>query len=386
MKNRIKFEKNEKQLELIRAMASSNRAQRELAQDAFAALISPILGRIFRVQDTTQQFYRDMPYNPGENPTYTTDLFAGNTDENYFAVWSQGMPGGLATNEFFLPNQEVKFTTYRLDSAWSILEKFARESSLNTISAALQRIMDIVLLKTNHMAWSVLLAALAQANHSYLGVSTGHVFQSITPGKFTLDDQSSLLTRFRRLNASWAGGSTPNTGGKPSDLYVSPFTMQSLRAMSYNPVNTKGANQIDAAADSGVVTLPESQRASLWASSGCPEFYGLHVNEMLELDKGAAYSLLFETYIGSTNLPYVNTLAASGQTFSSAADELIIVIDGSQDLGIRAIEQNGEDVNSVFTLNPDDQFLRRQEKLGWYGGIREGRSVANTFGLAALVV
>ena len=380
---KLTFDETPKQLELIRAMGSKNKVTAETAQNAFAALLSPILGQVLQQADTTKQFYRDFPYDEGTNPSYTAELFL-NVDKEHFAVWSAGMPGGLATNTFFLPHDEVKFTTYRLDSAWSILIKYAREGSLQVVSRALERLMQEVLLKTNHMAWSVMLAALAQASHSYLGVSMGHVTRAAATGVLTLEDQSALLTRFRRLNSSWTDGTPVGGGGSPTDMYLSPQMMQYLRSLSYNPINIKGANNTTGTANSGIVTLPEAQRAALWNSGGVPEFYGIAIHELLELDKGNAYSVLFDTYIGSLDIPLVDG-TASGTVFDSATNEVMLVIDSSRDLGLRALEKSAEN-GSTFTLEPDDQFLKRSKKLGWFGGLEEGRHVTDTYGLHAMVL
>ncbi len=384
---KIKFNETQEQLELIAAMGSKNQQVAFAAQEAFAQLLGPTLGQVYQQADTTRFLYRDMPYRVDDDPSFPLELFA-QVPEGYFSIWSQSMPGGIPTNTVHQPIEEVKFTTYRLDSAWSILSKYARQMRLPIIAKALERLLQEILLKTNYSAWSVVLAALAQARHNFRGTLTGHVFASQTAGQFTLDDFSALLTYFRRLNSSWVGGTPVGGASKPTDIIVSPEMMEKFRAMAYQPINTKAANgvSITAATDASsaaVVTLPEAQRAALYSSGGIPEFFGINVLELLELGKNQDYQVLFQDYIGSTTLPKLD--GTTNGTFSSSVDELVIVVDASQDLAYRALATDS-DTKSVFSLEPDDQFVKRSGKIGWYGGVEEGRMVLETRGLAALVV
>ena len=381
---KITFQETAEQLQLIKAMGSKNANESRAAQEAFAALLSPRLGQFFLQADTTQFLYKTLAFAADSDPSFPLELFT-NVPEGYYHIWSAGMPGGVPTNTVHQPIEEVKFTTYRMDSAWSILSKYARTMRLPIIAKALERLMQEVLLKTNHQAWSVVLAALAQANHDFKGNSTGHVFASQAANKFTLDDFSQLLTFFRRLNSSWSGGTPVGGASKPTDMIVSPEMVEKFRAMSYNPINTKAPNEIAAAADSGAVVLPDSERANLWSSGGVPTFLNVNILELLELGSNQDYQVLFESFIGSTNLPRISTGTASGETFSAADDELVIIVDATKDIGHRAIATDS-DTGSVFSLEPDDQFLKRSGKIGWFGGIEEGRLVLDTRAIAALVV
>ena len=381
---KITFQETPEQLQLIKAMGSKNANESRAAQEAFAALLSPRLGQFFLQADTTQFLYKTLAFSADSDPSFPLELFA-EVPEGYYHIWSAGMPGGVPTNTIHQPIEEVKFTTYRMDSAWSILSKYARTMRLPIIAKALERLMQEVLLKTNHQAWSVVLAALAQARHDFRGTNTGHVFASQAADKFTLDDFSQLLTFFRRLNSSWSGGTPVGGASKPTDMIVSPEMVEKFRAMSYNPINTKAPNEIAAAGDSGAVVLPDSERANLWSSGGVPTFLNVNILELLELGSNQDYQVLFESFIGSTDLPRISTGTASGETFSAANDELVIIVDATKDIGHRAIASDS-DTGSVFSLEPDDQFLKRSGKIGWFGGIEEGRLVLDTRGLAALVV
>lgn len=382
---KIQFKETPEQLELIAAMGSKDKAKASAAQFAFAKLIQPTLGTIYQQADTTGFLYRDMPYRVDDDPSFPIELFA-DVPEGHFSIWSAPKPGGLPSNHISQSIDEVKFTTYRLDSAWSINSKYARKMRLPIIAKALQRLVQEVLLKTNYSAWSVVLAALAQATHTIGGTSLGHVFASKAAGLFDMDDFNQLQTYFRRLNSSWVGGTPVGGAGKPTDMIVSPEMLEKFRAMAYNPINTK-ANSAGTAlgASSTGVTLPESQRAALYNSAGVPEFYGINLIELLEFGKGQDYQTLFAEFIGSTDLPRLATKAASGETFSATADELVVIVDASKDMAYRAIATDSE-TSSVFSLEADDQYQKRADKLGWYGGIEEGRVVTDTRFIAAMVV
>lgn len=382
---KIQFKETPEQLELIAAMGSKDKAKASAAQFAFAKLIQPTLGHIYQQADTTGFLYRDMPYRVDDDPSFPIELFA-DVPEGHFSIWSAPKPGGLPSNHISQSIDEVKFTTYRLDSAWSINSKYARKMRLPIIAKALQRLVQEVLLKTNYSAWSVVLAALAQATHTIGGTSLGHVFASKAVGLFDMDDFNQLQTYFRRLNSSWVGGTPVGGAGKPTDMIVSPEMLEKFRAMAYNPINTK-ANAAGTAlgASSAAVTLPESQRAALYNSAGVPEFYGINLIELLEFGKGQDYQTLFAEFIGSTDLPRLATKAASGETFSATADELVVIVDASKDMAYRAIATDS-DTSSVFSLEADDQYQKRADKLGWYGGIEEGRVVTDTRFIAAMVV
>ena len=381
---KIQFKETPEQLELIAAMGSKDKAKASAAQFAFAKLIQPTLGTIYQQADTTGFLYRDMPYRVDDDPSFPIELFA-DVPHGHFSIWSAPKPGGLPSNHISQSIDEVKFTTYRLDSAWSINSKYARKMRLPIIAKALQRLVQEVLLKTNYSAWSVVLAALAQATHTIGGTSLGHVFASKTAGAFDMDDFNQLQTYFRRLNSSWVGGTPIGGAGKPTDMIVSPEMLEKFRAMAYNPINTKAPLGITPINSSAAVTLPEAQRAALYASAGVPEFYGINLIELLEFGKGQDYQTLFAEFIGSTDLPRLATKAASGETFSATADELVVIVDASKDMAYRAIATDS-DTSSVFSLEADDQYQKRADKLGWYGGIEEGRVVTDTRFIAAMVV
>jgi len=49
-------------------------------------------------------------------------------------------------------------------------------------------------------------------------------------------------------------------------------------------------------------------------------------------------------------------------------------------------EINGVDYPAVFSIFPDDQFVTRQQKVGFYGGLEEGRVILDNRAIVGLIV
>ncbi len=378
---KIEFKKdNVEQLALIRQMGDKNPAKAREAQEAFATLLMAPLGSVYLQADTTSLVYRDLHFDEDTDPTFPLEIFA-DVPVGYFTIWSQAMPGGLPTNTVVQPISEYRFTTYKLDSAISYLAKYARNTRLPVIERALERLVNEILIKTQTIAWSVLFAALAGAVHN----GRPHIFQSETPGVFTLDDYNKLLTFFKRLNKSFVGGTPVGGATRPTDMIISPEMMEKFRAMAYNPINTKAPTGITPTAASGVVTLPDAQRAALYSGAGVPEFYGINLIELLELGPGQPYNALLDAYIDGKAIPFIDPNVAGTETFDPATKDFVLILDATKDFAWRAI-QDDADTGSVFTLQPDDQWVQRSEKIGQYGAIQEGRIITDTRPMIGMVV
>ena len=71
--------------------------------------------------------------------------------------------------------------------------------------------------------------------------------------------------------------------------------------------------------------------------------------------------------------------------FDGAATEIIIGIDRSKPSLYRAVSLD-EDASADFVLAPDDQFVARQKKIGYYGSMSEGRMIVDDRALLGLIV
>lgn len=379
---KISFNKTDEQVELIKAMGSKNKEVAAEAQEAFATLIAPAIGDAYNQADTTSFLYQELPFNEDDDPSFPLELFS-DVSEDFFTVWSQSSPEGLATNHIHHPTEEVKFNTYRLDSAASYQKKFARKARLNVVAKAIERIMQEVMVKSQRNAWSVVLAALAQAESD----GKKHVHRSETADVLSLQDFNNIKTYFSRLNKSFAGGTPAGGVNQATDMIVSPEVMAQMRAFAYNPINTKVANNLTPTAVNndgagGVIALPEEERRKIFANAGIPEFYGVNLLELLEFGTDQVYNILFDEY-SSGNVTKFD--GSGGASFNSTSDEVLIIVDATKDFAWRAVAEN-EDMQSTFILQPDDQFTSRSEKIGFYGYTTEGRLITDTKALAGLVI
>jgi hypothetical protein len=374
---KITFESTPEQLELIKAMGSKDKVKSIQAQEAFATLLSPRIGEVFNQADTTSLLYKTLTFNEDEDPSFPLEIFT-DVPEGYFTVWSSPMPGGLPTNTVHQPINEVKFTIYRLDSAVSYLKKYARKTRLDVVGRAIERLMQEVMVKNQDNAWAVVLAALANAKNN----NKPNVYRTGTAGQLSLDDFNKLLTYFRRLNVSWAGGTPIGGSNKATDMFCSSEVVENLRGMSYNPINTSGAKG-NVASNGDVVVLPDAERAKIFATANAPEFFGINIVELLELGKGNSYNLLFDQF-SSGNINKLGT-TSGGSAFNGANDDLVIILDASKDFAHKALSVS-EDRNSTFTLGADDQFASRADKIGFYGHVDIGYLVTQTKPIAGLCV
>ena len=84
-----------------------------------------------------------------------------------------------------------------------------------------------------------------------------------------------------------------------------------------------------------------------------------------------------------------NTIPNGGGagTFSTAGttDELIVGVDLSRESLVRPVAREHES-GGTFSVLPDDQFVTRAEKMGFYGYLEEGRVCLDARALVGLAV
>ena len=373
---KIQFEKNPEQIELIKALASDNKTVAVEAQEAFAAFISEVVQQVLLQTATSSMIYRDVEFDEDDSPSIPLDLYYGQ-NEGTISVWSQTVGGGLPTN-FVQGMQEMKVSTYRLDSAISMDKRYVRKARLDVVAAGLERMANEILVKQERNAWAVILKLLAEASTN----STSHVFRTGTSNVFQLDDMNNLWTLVRRLNTAYTGGTPMGSQSRGlTDIFVSPEVKAQIRAFAYQPMNTRSG----AVATSGAtaVALPDSVREDIYRSAGTSEIFGVTIHELLELGTSRKYNDLFSAFAGSTNY---NTFGNSGgSAFNTANDELIIGIDASRNAFLRPVATQSESRGQVKVL-PDDQFLARSEKVGFYGYVEEGRIAVDARAAVGLIV
>ncbi len=378
MKLSLKKEKHADTIKILKAMASRNKDESERAQEALAAFVAPAVTTVLNQVATNRSIYRTVEYNFDEVPEIPIDLYFDNR-EGLFYVWSNSLPGGLATNEVY-GMDSYRFRTFRLDSAISFPKSYAANARLDVVAKSIERLSQEVLAKEEYQAWSVIMAALGEARTQ----GSRHIISSFAKTNsltrnLVLDDFSRLLTLQRRLNPSWLGGtaSSPNANSI-TDMFLSPEALAKVRAWAYNPLNTVAGVTSDVGTEVGStvgIPLPDAMRQKIYDSAGMTEIYGIRLHELNELGVNQPYNLLFDTYYTPTG---------ADPTFNGATEELVIGFDLSQEAFVKAVANDSES-GGQFVLYPDDQFFRRVEKVGWYGFEEVGFMAGNNRAVSGIL-
>ena len=234
------------------------------------------------------------------------------------------------------------------------------------------RVAQEILLKQESTSANLILGSLADAETN----GEPHVMtQASSDLGFTLADFNKLVTKAKRINTAWTGGTPTDSIKGITDLLISPETMEDLRALSYNPVNTSTGPA--GGAGTGLVSAPESYRDKVFANGGVPELYGIGLMELNELGRSRKFTKLFDAFQAAS--------AVAGKVPFGVNDDLVIGIDRSRESLIRAVATDSE-TGAEFSLIADDQYSNRQQKLGWFGSIEEGRMVVDNRVLTGVVV
>jgi hypothetical protein len=364
----ITLKRTEEQVELVKAMASNNRDVAYEAQAALATFIAPVLAEVINQAPTLANKFDSFSFNADDNPSFPLDLYYDITDEDYIMTWSQSMAGGLPTNQVTPTHSEMKITTYRLDSAISFEKRYAAKSRMDVVGKSMTRLAQEVMLKQEATSANLILGALSEAkSKTSAGVETSHIITAAGKKGLILDDFNRLLTRSKRLNVSWAGGS-PDGGTSRrgvTDLLVSPEVTESLRSMAYNPINTASGPQSGAIKDTHVAT--DAVRDSVWTNAGIPSFFGIRLQEFQELGVNQKFTKVF----GSL---YSHGGGVLKNDFAAAQDEIVVGLDANMGSLWRAVATDADN-GSDFSLSVDDQYSVRQGKIGYYGALEEGRVI-----------
>lgn len=374
---KITLKRTPEQVELVKAMASKNRAIANEAQVALAEFIGPVLAEVINNAPTLSNLFTTLQFNADDNPSIPLDLYYDVNAEDYITVYSQSAAGGLPQNQVLPTVSEMKIHTYTLDSALSFDKRYAAKSRLDVISKTFTRLAQEILLKQEKTSANLLLGALANAQTN----GKKHVQRAGETSRFKLADLNELFTLAKRINTSWLGGTPEARQGRGlTDLIVSPEVVQELRAMAYNPINTKGGGSSNAILTD--IAAPDDMRTAIYNSAGIPEFYGVSIMEINELGRGQRFNSIFNTVAGDT--PYLKADGSGSAAFGDN-DEIIIGLDRGRESLIRAVAVDSEN-GSEFSLTADDQYSVRQKKIGYFGSMEEGRMVLDTRALVGKIV
>lgn len=378
---KITLKRTPEQIELVKAMASRNRTVAYDAQVALAEFIGPVLAEVINNAPTLSNLFTSLSYNADDNPSIPLDLYYDVTDEDYITVYSQSVAGGLPTNQVLPTVSEMKLTTYTLDSALSFDRRYAAKHRMDVVAKTFTRMAQEILLKQERTSATLAMTALANASTN----NKKHVQWSNATGRFLLADLNELLTLAKRVNTSWAKG-TPATGSRVgiTDLLVSPEIVEQIRAMAYNPINTVAGVTAGTGTGSTVgIAATDEMRSAIYSAAGIPSFYGVSILEFSELGKGQKFNTIFDTAADTTQ--YTKADGTGSDTFDGATEEILVGIDRTRDSLLRVVASD-PDSNSEFSLVADDQYSIRQNKIGYFGSLEEGRVILDVRALVGKIV
>lgn len=390
---RIKLKNTKEQNELLKALIDKDPIKRLQAREAFArALTEPIL-TVIQQMATLSAVFTNFPFDK-----YTglrmipLDRYWDIKQTDMIRVWSQARPGGLPTQQTH-PNTEMPFTTYRLDSAISFDEKWIRFNQVDIVSKDLTRLAQELLAKREKNAAGMLLGALAGASttvalNNQNTTEFKHIIRSHFANQLLPQDYNRLFTRAKRIRSSWQGG-TPSLSQSRgvTDLFVSPEVEQFLRGLAFNPWNTEAGPTSTVGTEVGsTVGIPgtDAQREEIFRNGGTPTFYGVAIHCLNELGIGYRWNEVFDTAAGAIDYGNYGD-GTSATTFDGANEEIVIGVDRSMETLLRPVAVDSE-IGSEMVLKPDDQFVSRQEKVGFYGSMEEGYLIVDDRALTGIIV
>ena len=359
MQNKIKINRTEESIALIKALASRDRHEAYQAQLALAAFVGPMVSEFIEKARTLSSLFTTLEFEADDSPSIPVDLYYDITAEKEVQIWSQTTADGLATNFMQPVESDMKFHTNELNSAWHFDNKNVRKGRMDVVGKTLTKIMQAIMILQDRYSAQLILGTLADGATN--NTPSPLVDSDATGLNLQPSDINNVVTRAKRINSAWNGG-TPKANGRsgPTDLILSPEAMGDIRGMAYNPVNNLGANGSTGTAASGVISAPDSLRDEVWGGGGIASFWGLGLMEILELGAGQVYTNIFGAeYAG---------------TFVDGTDDLVLAIDRSVESMLRAVSLD-EDTGAQFTIEPDDQFANRLKKTGFIGSVEEGRLV-----------
>jgi hypothetical protein len=383
---KITLKRTPEQVELVKAMASRNRTVAYEAQVALAEFIGPVLAEVLNQAPTVSNLFNSLQFDADDNPSIPLDLYYDISDEDYVKVWSQSHAGGLPSNQVLPTASELKLATYTLDAAVDFDRRYAAKSRMDVVGKTFTRVAQEILLKQERTSATLLMASLAGASIKTSPLfQNKQIFRTDTADTVLIDDFNKLMTLAKRINTSWIGGTSTTRTRGITDIICSPEVVGSIRAMAYNPVNTRGGDGAGAAATDGSqnpLAAPEQLRNELYQNAGLDSFMGVNILEFNEMGKGEKFNTIFGT--ASAAATYKTYDGARNAAFAGATDEIIVGVDRTRDSLMRVVATD-PDSNSELNLIADDQYSVRQNKIGYYGQLEEGRVVLDNRVLLGLI-
>lgn len=366
----VKIARTPEMLEVVKKLGSRNKTEAMAAAEALAAVLPQPILQVINQAAIISSLYTTFNFENGQATKVDLDPFYDVRAGGMVNVWSAFNPGGTATN--FVQGQSSMFVnTYPLDTAASANKKALRASNIDYLGAILTKAANEVLLKQEKSAAEMLMISLAGSridfNPSNNDASNLLFTRSATQGQFGPADFNAVMTKYDRVISSFVGGTPSVDKGGIDTMLGSPEFFGQIRAMAYNPVNTR-AGSTGTTQSNTSLAAPDALREEIFRTPGIASFYGIELRKVWEFGIGKTYNTLLGNQLGSQVLTGYNDSGTAA--FSPTTEQAVVGLNSSMFDLVRARAK--DEVGSDLSMIPDDTFTIRSDKIGWYMGIEEG--------------
>jgi hypothetical protein len=384
---KIKLKEKPEQIALIKAMGSSDEETSQKAMKVFANLVGPLAKKVLDETNIVDSLYDTISVGEFEPRTIPLDDFYNIDKPDYVRVTFSSQPGDLAYSQL-TGADDIPFTTFTLTSAIAMYRKYLKAGRIQHAENGIRKMLNEVRFKMKRQGIQPILDSVANAQTN----GKFHVTRSTAANQFTLADFNRLETLAARIITSALGGTPNNSGARGiTDLLMSPEMVEQIRAIAYEPMNTRAGvttNGTGGGADgvaTSVIPAPESVRESVYAAAGIPNIYGTNIIQMIEMGVGQDFNTIFGGFAGGNNYP--DAAGTGTRTFDGANDEFILGINRSVDVnGLIKVEISDSESGATFNALPDNQFVAREGKVGFYGSVEAGYLAVEPRNLFAMIV
>ena len=383
---KIKLKEKTEHIELVKAMGSrDNEASRE-AMRVFANLVGPLAKKVLDETNAIDGFYDTLSVGEYEPRTIPLDDYHNISNADYVRVSFSSRPGDLAYNQL-TGADDVAFSTAFISSAIAYYKKYLKAGRINHAENGIRKMINEVRFKMKRQGIQPILDSLANTTTN----GGKHLIRANTPNQLGLDDFNRLQTMAARIISSGLGD-TPagidNSTRAVDTLVMSPEMVEEIRAIAYQPMNTRAAVGT-ADKDSTGIAAPEGVRESVYAAGGIPSIYGTEIIQLNEMGIGQDFNTIFDTLAGSTEYPDAGEAFDSSSTtaFAGSTDEFVLGISRQIDVnGLLKVEIADGETGANFNVSPDDQFVAREGKTGMFGEAEVGYLAVEPRNLFGLIV
>jgi len=369
---KIKLKNTPDQDALIRAMGSKDTDVSRKAMKIFANLVGPIAKKVIDETNIVDSLYDTLSVGEYEPRTIPLDDYFDVSQEDYVRVAMSSKPGDLSYSQV-VGADDIPFTTFFVSSALAMTKKYLRAGRVNHAENAIRKMINEVVAKLKVQGIQPILDQVGNSTTNDLN----HVIRSQTADQLVLEDFNKLQTRMARILTSQFGNTAPGgTSGTRSidKMFMSPEMVEEIRGMAYNP--QKVGTNTDFAA-------PESVREETYRSAGISSIYGTEIVQLNEMGVGADFSVYFNAL---SDVAYEGHGGSGTAQFNVATEELILAVSNAETNGLLKVEIKDGETGSTFETQPDDQFVAREGKTGFYGQAEVGYIATNAKNLAAIIV